>query len=132
MNAQHWELIGSLARLGSAIWMGCVMISVLGKRFARTPMPNWMAAFVHPVRHEVGPFVPVLLALERIAWEFAPRGDDLFDANLSVAVGVVSWYVMRKADHDDDDRWKRRRKRLAAKVTEVAGRLTVVPATQGT
>ena len=44
-----------------------------------------------------------------------------------VAMCVVGWWLSRH-DKDDDDRWKRRRQRLAAKVAAVAGRLAVVPA----
>lgn len=46
---------------------------------------------------------------------------------IAFGFGAVAWLVIR-FDKDDDDRWKRRRKRLASKVAEVGGRLQVVPA----
>lgn len=50
-----------------------------------------------------------------------------FDPFNLVAMGtcVLAWFMLRNAD---DDRWKRRRRQVAEKVAQVAGRLTVVPA----
>lgn len=42
------------------------------------------------------------------------------------AVGALLWAASRR---DDDDRWKRRRKRLTEKITRAGSRLTVTPAT---
>lgn len=39
----------------------------------------------------------------------------------------VIWFWLIKNDSDKDDRWKKRRKKAAARVKEVAGRLIVVP-----
>jgi hypothetical protein len=38
----------------------------------------------------------------------------------------VNWWLWRN-DKDDDDRWKRRRTKLAEKVEQVGGKLTVTP-----
>jgi hypothetical protein len=40
---------------------------------------------------------------------------------------VIAWTI----GPDDDDRWKKRRKRLAGKVKALNGRLVVVPVTEG-
>jgi hypothetical protein len=42
------------------------------------------------------------------------------------AVSWVGWAWIR-SDKDDDDRWKRRREKLTAKVQEAGGKLVVVP-----
>ncbi|MCX5066953.1 hypothetical protein OOJ91_13960 [Micromonospora lupini] len=45
---------------------------------------------------------------------------------LNLALNLWSWWVFRDLD-DDDDRWKRRRKRLVERVSVVDGQLRVVP-----
>lgn len=42
---------------------------------------------------------------------------------------IVGFGVLTLILPDDDDRWKRRRRKLRDKLAEVGGRLTVVPAT---
>lgn len=51
-----------------------------------------------------------------------PTGNDWFDLTVGFALAWMMWRYK-----DDDDRWKRRRRKLAEKVEAVGGKLTVVP-----
>lgn len=42
------------------------------------------------------------------------------------ALKLVNWFQLK--DVDEDDRWKRRKAKLASKVAKRGGRLAVVPA----
>lgn len=53
-----------------------------------------------------------------LAWADMPEGLQIFWA----AVVLVCW-----AMNDGDDRWKRRRRKLAEKVGQLGGKLVVVP-----
>ena len=51
------------------------------------------------------------------------------DGIVDYLLNAISWvggYWMRN-DKDDEDRWKRRREKVAAKVQEAGGKLVVVP-----
>lgn len=77
----------------------------------------------------------VLLELKPLFWPlaFARLYDVMNDPEYSIidrgitVVGVlVGWYLLGKID--DDDRWKKRLKKLAEKVSVVGGKLAITPA----
>jgi hypothetical protein len=79
---------------------------------------------VRTVRRELKPFVlPALAAVYIPAFLHGPN----FGNVSGLAICLACWAYARH-DKDDDDRWKKRRQKLAAKVAEVGGRLQVVPA----
>jgi hypothetical protein len=47
-----------------------------------------------------------------------------------ISIATVAWWITRNWP-SDDDRWKRRRKKLTEAVKQKAGRLVVVPAEVG-
>lgn len=49
---------------------------------------------------------------------------------LAAATQVWSWFLLKDRG-GDDDRWKRRRKRAAEKISQVGSRLVVAPAPTG-
>lgn len=56
------------------------------------------------------------------------RGDTiLWLDSILWPVNVLVWWFSIVKDEDRDDRWKKRRKKVAEKVKEVAGKLVVVP-----
>jgi hypothetical protein len=57
-----------------------------------------------------------------VAYQLAHGSPDWFNAVLGFALAWVIWQVK-----DDDDRWKRRRRKVAEKVEAAGGKLTVVP-----
>lgn len=46
---------------------------------------------------------------------------------IGLAIALACWALYRH-DQDDDDRWKRRGKKVAEKVAQVGGKLVLVPA----
>ena len=50
-------------------------------------------------------------------------------AAITVALGLLLWRLVK--DIDDDDRWKRRKAKLAAMVARKGARLVVVPVSAG-
>lgn len=57
-----------------------------------------------------------------VAYQIAHGSLDWANAVLGFGLAWVIWQFK-----DDDDRWKRRRKKLAEKVEQVGGKLTVIP-----
>lgn len=46
---------------------------------------------------------------------------------LFIALDLTMWFMFRNHNPDDDDRWKRRRKRAVESVKKIGARLVVVP-----
>jgi hypothetical protein len=80
------------------------------------------------VYHELRPFyLPAVAASHVIAvWLDGRDGMSYF----TLAVDLLCWVAFRNSG-GDDDRWKRRRKKLADRVSVVGGRLAVVSASGG-
>lgn len=73
------------------------------------------------LKREVHPFMPFLMLanLAVVTW-----GHTIGPSTVQYAITgiqVASWFM----DRDDDDRWKRRRRKLAAKVSQIGARLVV-------
>jgi hypothetical protein len=83
---------------------------------------------VKAVYHELRPFYWPAVVLgylcEVIRWHQPFDPINLW----TLAAAAFQWWLLKDAGGDDDDRWKRRKARLAERVSEVGGRLTVVPA----
>lgn len=111
----------SLAVIGGWIWSGTFLH--LARFVGRTGGPSLKAVF-----HELKPFYWPAICVQAVTDAFMTGvgWDDL----LVVGIWAGCWWAMRN-DGDDDDRWRKRRKKLAERVSIVAGRLAVVPATGG-
>ena len=116
------EAMRIISALSGAGWLA-YLLSSLCIRFGRDR--GWaVPAALRTIRAELKPFaLPFLLVGQ------APDliGDPDFWDYLFFAIALYCWWMYR-SDEDDDDRWKRRKQRLADKVAEVGGRLTIVPA----
>lgn len=91
-----------------------------------------LGRFMRAVRSEVHPFVLPIVVIEFLAQVYVESADHPY-LNKWAVLGLVSnalcWWFNRQ---DDDDRWKRRRDRVAGRVRELAsGRLVVVPVRGG-
>lgn len=111
-------------------WAGMLpLIWMLGgsiRRLARHDKFAWRIG--HWIVCELKPFVPIAFGIEAV-YEVVPRH---FEEPIWVEAAMFSlalWPVLRHMfdDDDDDDRWKHRKDKLAEKVAEIGGKLTVVP-----
>lgn len=55
-----------------------------------------------------------------------PQRNGIMWAAFGTVLNGAMWWLYRD-EGDDDDRWKRRRRKLAQKIAEVGGKLAVVP-----
>lgn len=78
----------------------------------------------HGLRQELW-WVEVHIAFPILILVFLVTADSFWD-RISTMVNVMIWLDWL-INHDDDDVWKKRRKKAVAKVKEVAGKLVVVP-----
>jgi hypothetical protein len=96
--------------------------TILRVRMAgRTSPPRWAEVLIRGKR-EIHPFIPfaILINLLIVNWDQG-WGDDMFNIVIA-AWALIGWFL----DKDDDDRWKRRRKKLAEKVSVRGGKLVTV------
>ena len=89
----------------------------------RVSTPAWAARLIR-FKREVHPFIPVAILVNLIIvnWD-AGWGIDLFNTVIA-GWALIGWFL----DRDNDDRWKRRRKKLAEKVSVRGGKLVTVGA----
>jgi hypothetical protein len=104
-------------------WCYAALAKLFGPLRLTLPRDVWVAVFA-----EFKPLaLPALLVGHVVMC--VENGDPWNLARLAgTGWSVACWWVICRNDKDDDDRWKRRRKRLASKVAVVSGRLQVVPA----
>lgn len=83
--------------------------------------------FARSVVLEFRPFVPPLMVLWLLAGSLA-WGDPFHPVRLIVFIGfMVGWWRTRN-DGDGDDRWKRRRRKVAAKARVALRAIVAAPA----
>jgi hypothetical protein len=93
-------------------------------RISRLLWPGVERPIALRLRRELKPIaLPSLVLMSALDF---PTGDGGFMSGVAFGLNLMLWWAYRD-DPDDDDRWKRRREQLAAKVAEVGGRLQVVP-----
>ncbi len=99
-----------------------VMFTWLGGRpYLESLFPR-RAKWLTEASAELHPFMPfAYLANLAIATWGEPLGDRWMSF-ATTGIALAGWF----ADRNDDDRWKRRRKKLTEKVAVSAGRLVVV------
>jgi uncharacterized membrane protein len=103
-----------------ACWSLCGMVISAMQFFgARAPR------IVRAVFHELKPFYIPAAVVVLLADTMLHRG--LLSRLITLAAMVANWFFYRNLD-DDDDRWKRRKAKLAEQVRQVGSRLTVAPA----
>src|SRR5690348_14297918 len=102
--------------LGAAGW-NVYMLSTIVVVIMRRSDPIFRT-----IRNELRPFSLVILAAMRVPQLMLDRAH--WWTYLLIGVDLLAWWLYRK--NDDDDRWKKRRQKLADKVAEIGGRLQVV------
>jgi hypothetical protein len=115
----HWFTTG-----WGAFYLPAFFIWIFGRPhgvYARF-FPKLQRALYAPSA-ELHPFMPVifLINLALITW-----GEPLGGKTISYAVACMNLYLWW-TDKDDDDRWRKRRKKLADKIRVTGGKLTVAP-----
>lgn len=106
------------------LWIAWWWASIFSRVIRRLP-DNPVRPALLVIRCELHPF-RWALAIADFALMTALTGPGITPGITLAIMLYGSWY-MRK-DDDDDDRWKRRRKAAASKVSEIGGRLQVIPA----
>jgi hypothetical protein len=116
----RWTLFSAT---GSGIYLIWIF-SVCFRDIARLTKPSANVRVAATIAAELKPFAIVALVVAHIA-NVALSGDPFnWVRNFFFILNVIVWF----RDKGDDDRWKRRRKRLSEKVTVTNGQLKVVPA----
>ena len=118
--------ITSIADLVVASWCvaGLVLslskfVGIAGDR-AGVRLARWVWAELRPLYL---PAVAVIIA------GYVMTGEMLGWHTFFSACSILNWFFYK--DIDDDDRWKRRKAKLLARVTRRGGRLVAVPASGG-
>jgi hypothetical protein len=114
-------LIFCAASLVPVCWNLASAAILAAQIFGREP-----SELARTVRAELRPFYwPAIVAYTALA---ITAGMSPVKVGFLVGIWTLTWFT---ENSDDDDRWKRRRKKLAERVSVAAGRLQVVPATGG-
>ena len=112
------EIVSAFCAWAYTAWVMCWIARFLGVRSRR--WINW-------VFFELRPIAPFFL-LASYLLESVLRGNHGMGWRIfTLACGAYNWWASR-GDKDDDDRWKKRRRKVAARVKQVGQRLAVVPA----
>lgn len=112
-------MIAALQAMSSLValaWITAAATLTLTTLFG-TDAPELARAIFHELRpfYLVAVVASFVLEQEHNGWSW-----------FTLVMSLVNWLFFK--DIDDDDRWKRRRQRLADQVAVLDGRLTVVPA----
>jgi hypothetical protein len=113
------NLTSYLAGLVVTVWLWTDVMAFFVRSTGREP-----ADWVFRIRSEVRPFVPVC-ALYELFGDLVLKSDLLGDtfSTITCAVALILWATSK----DDDDRWKRRKKKLAGKIKNLGHRLVPAP-----
>jgi hypothetical protein len=113
-----------IGTLWSSIYLAFLFTWLAGRpRFWRdfgTTPPDWL----HTVSAELHPFIPYLVVANLAVSVWGEPFTDQPVYYFIAGLGLVNWFL----DRDDDDRWKRRRRKAAGAVKRVGARLVVAPA----
>lgn len=119
MSPAALELVDTVTSLVIAVYLWSSFFVLIGKW-----LPERVRVKALAVRLELKPFMLPAVLVEHLAETMLHPGESRwFDLGLN----LLGWLAYRNLP-DDDDRWKRRRKQAAERVSAVGGRLQVVPA----
>lgn len=113
-------LLLALSAIVTSAWCFACVVLLLSKTHGRA-YPALARAIFHELR-------PLFLPAAATVYVTDAIGEGTFIDGMRIfgfACQIFIWVYYRK--FDDDDRWKRRAKRLAEKVEAAGHRLTVVP-----
>lgn len=119
-----WTLFHLVLNVVVIVWQCTGIARMVNRDFLHRELPRW----INRIFFEVRPFIPALAVGTYLTGALAnntpaPRGGTL----LLLCV-LASWWASR---HDHDDRWKKRRHRVTAKVAKIGAKLHVVPVKAG-
>lgn len=101
------------------IWLQFAFIIFICRRFKF----NIRLDIFYWVYHELQPFyIPALVS--RTFFDAIWNNGSIIWQGLNVVFGILAWYVYKNMD--DDDRWKKRMKKLGDKVKSLGHKLVVV------
>jgi len=123
-----WAIIAQLADWVGFTWlMAAVPVYLVQVGLVDFPSTR-MSQFFRFVYFELRPFyIPCCT----VYWTYQLATHMAWYSYILLAMQVWNWFMLRDVG-GDDDRWKRRAKKLASKVAVQAGKLVVVPARAGT
>lgn len=79
------------------------------------------------VFHETKPFYPSAVSCMTLVPCLTGRVIVIIVAGTLAALAIALWRLFRDVGDDDDDRWRRRKEKLVAKVSRLGSRLVTVP-----
>lgn len=118
MTAHAWaKLIGDTTEYPILVWIftGFALYLKWPKR-----------GLVYGLFHEIRPFYLPLVVANYVATVVADGHVVNGPAGFSFAMNLFNWWMYRNAG-DDDDRWKRRRRKVTDAVSRVGSRLVPAP-----
>lgn len=81
---------------------------------------------IRTIFHELRPFYLPAALFGNLAPVVAQHQRVTVLTAVFFACSIYCWFAYKDVDKDDDDRWKRRRRKVAERVEAAGGRLTVV------
>lgn len=118
-------LVQAAAYMATLLWIAASWVVYAGKRYN---LPELAVEVAGLVWSDLRPlYLPAVAAYHacRLVNGISPAW-----VAFMLIVDLVIWWALKDLG-DHDDRWKRRREKLAARVAQFGGRLTVVPAAGG-
>ncbi len=118
-----FAIVHFVASLAGVVWQVCYMVRGVSRVTGRRE-PRW----ANRIFFECRPFAPAIFVTAFLAGSML--GTTAGWRYSALMFGLLNWLLSR-SEHDDDDRWKRRRKAAAERVARVGARLSVVPVRGG-
>lgn len=113
------NIIQLIFKFTADLWLFSGIYIVITRLFGKTPYE-----FIRTIFHELKPFyVPSVIMYHVI--EATERTFNFWDY---ILLAINLWFYWAYKDVDKDDRWKRRKEKLAEKVAQVGSKLAIVPA----
>jgi hypothetical protein len=124
-----WRTVASaILEYAQLAWMIAGMVLLLNKPFH--PGETVLTTVARTIWAEGRPFyLPAVVADAVLDAVEATTLLGQASAIVGLVVGMFCWYVFK--DIDDDDRWRRRKRKVANRVAQVGARLQVAPAGAG-
>lgn len=118
MSWLDWLKLASEICVYTRIAWGISAFCLMTKEF----LPQKVVTVCKFIFHEFKPFYWPSVALTAIS--YGAKGTPVWLTAGMIGINWFNWYVYKDADNDDD-RWKRRKKKLAKTVKQVGGKLVV-------
>ena len=121
------QIIRVILTFTFSAWSWCSVIVFVASAISPELGSRVRRSLVGWIRYELMPFRWAIAVGIQVTGIIDGDGRGPWAVAAALAYYFNCW-MFRPRDDEDDDRWKRRRKKLASKIAEVSGRLQVVPA----